>query len=132
MSFLPHHEMASPGRPEPPPDSNEGNTGALYSNPGVARTVRDVSEEIRSHRRIILFTGETFSGKILIVCFAMETLEGDVRPVLLTGSNRVLEEFRRFVCQEVGLDGSGTELWRAAGVCDYRAPGGAMDGDFDR
>lgn len=93
--------------------SFDGNTGAgvFCSSPVFERALKRVTDDIRSRTGLIVLTGETGTGKTLLVRHVIESLDKDVTPILLIDPRFSFLEFVRFTCRELdlGLAESGAE-----------------------
>ena len=77
--------------------------GVFCSSPVFEDALNAITEDIRSHPGHILLTGETGTGKTLLIRHVIDRLDTDVTPILLIDPRFSFQEFARFACRQLGL-----------------------------
>lgn len=101
----PAFDLIHGGQCELPADSFGGDigTGVFCSSPVFDRALKAINEDIRSRTGLIVLTGETGTGKSLLIRHVIESLDPDVTPILLIDPRLSFQNFLRFACRELNL-----------------------------
>ena len=86
--------------------------GVFCNSPVFEKALKAISEDIRLRAGLIVLTGETGTGKTLLVRHLIESLDWDVTPILLIDPRFSFQSFVRFACRELnlGLSQDGAEM----------------------
>lgn len=105
MNSKPALDLIHGGQSELPARSFGGDigTGVFCSSPVFDKALKAIDEDIRSRTGLIVLTGETGTGKSLLVRRVIEGLDPDVTPILLIDPRLSFQNFVRFACRELNL-----------------------------
>lgn len=97
-----HTDLASPDLGALSFDGNVG-AGMFFSSPLFEKALKRAIEDIQLGTSLIVLTGETGTGKTVLVRQLIEKLGKDVTPILLIDPRFSFHEFAHFACRELGL-----------------------------